>query len=113
MDRILIVEDDEAVQKALKRLFEAEGYEVEISGDGRSALEAFRAFAPTAITLRDSLTGVRNRARTARRRNNSSSDLSLPGDDLPEKWKHYADLNASYIDGGKFTPNEYVNHAEK
>ena len=33
MERILIVEDDQAVQKALKRLFEAEGYNVEISGD--------------------------------------------------------------------------------
>ncbi len=39
MERILVVEDDRAVQKALKRLFEAEGFAVEISGDGKSALE--------------------------------------------------------------------------
>jgi len=51
MDRILVVEDDRAVQKALKRLFEAEGYEVEISSDGKSALETFRAAAPAAIIL--------------------------------------------------------------
>jgi DNA-binding response OmpR family regulator len=51
MDRILIVEDDRAVQKALKRLFESEGYRVEISGNGKSALEAFRVAAPTAIIL--------------------------------------------------------------
>jgi two-component system, OmpR family, alkaline phosphatase synthesis response regulator PhoP len=51
MERILIVDDDQAIQKALKRLFEAEGYEVEISGDGKSALEAFRAVSPTAIIL--------------------------------------------------------------
>ena len=31
MERILVVEDDRAVQKALKRLFEAEGFAVEIS----------------------------------------------------------------------------------
>ena len=49
MERILIVDDDRAVQKALKRLFESEGYGVEISGDGKSALKAFRTVAPTAI----------------------------------------------------------------
>jgi len=51
MERILVVEDDRAVQKALKRLFEAEGFEVQISGDGRSALEAYRAAAPAAVVL--------------------------------------------------------------
>src|SRR5438309_4266216 len=51
MERILVVEDDRAVQKALKRLFEAEGFSVEISSDGKSALEAFRTAAPTAIVL--------------------------------------------------------------
>jgi ferredoxin len=24
-------------------------------------------------------------------------------DDLPEKWKHYAEMNDSYVKGGKFT----------
>ncbi len=51
MERILVVEDDRAVQKALKRLFEAEGFAVEISADGKSALEAFRATAPAAVVL--------------------------------------------------------------
>jgi len=51
MERILVVEDDRAVQKALKRLFEAEGFSVEISGDGKSALEAYRAVAPAAVVL--------------------------------------------------------------
>jgi DNA-binding response OmpR family regulator len=51
MDRILIVEDDRAVQKALRRLFEAEGFAVDVKGDGKSALEAFRATAPAAIVL--------------------------------------------------------------
>jgi len=51
MERILVVEDDRAVQKALKRLFESEGFAVEISSDGRSALEVFRASSPSAIVL--------------------------------------------------------------
>lgn len=50
-ERILVVEDDHAVQKALKRLFEAEKFTVEISSDGKSALEAFRRVAPSAIVL--------------------------------------------------------------
>lgn len=51
MDRILVVEDDRAVQKALKRLFEGEGFAVEICGDGQSALDSFRATPATAIVL--------------------------------------------------------------
>jgi DNA-binding response OmpR family regulator len=51
VERILIVDDDPAVQKALKRLFEDNGYKVAISSDGKSALEAFRSVAPTAIIL--------------------------------------------------------------
>jgi DNA-binding response OmpR family regulator len=50
-DRILVVEDDHAVQKALKHLFQTEGFEIEITGDGKSALEAFRRAAPSAIVL--------------------------------------------------------------
>ena len=51
METILIVEDDPADQKVLQRLFGSEGYTVEIKGDGKSALEALRTAAPTAIIL--------------------------------------------------------------
>jgi DNA-binding response OmpR family regulator len=51
VDRILVVEDDRAVQKALKRLFESEGYSVESAFDGQSGLGAFRASAPAAVVL--------------------------------------------------------------
>jgi two-component system, OmpR family, alkaline phosphatase synthesis response regulator PhoP len=50
-ERILVVEDDRAVQKALKRLFETEGFAVEISGDGRSAVQSCRLAAPAAVVL--------------------------------------------------------------
>src|SRR3954454_16390066 len=49
--RILVVEDDPAVQKALRRLFETEGYAVETQSDGKSAIESFQAAAPAAIVL--------------------------------------------------------------
>ena len=60
-DRILVVEDDRAVQKALKRLFEAEGYSVQISPDGTSALEGFRQTTPAAVVLDLRLPGVPGR----------------------------------------------------
>ena len=34
-------------------------------------------------------------------------------DDLPEKWKKYTELNESYVNGGKFTPEEYAKHQVK
>src|ERR1700758_1972486 len=49
--RILVVEDDPAVQKALKRLFETEGYAVEVQADGQSAIESFQASTPAAVIL--------------------------------------------------------------
>ena len=51
LGRILVVEDDPAVQKALKRLFETEGFTVEIQADGRSALQSFQTAPPAAIVL--------------------------------------------------------------
>jgi DNA-binding response OmpR family regulator len=51
METILIVEDDPSVQKILTRLFQSEGYRVEVCGDGRSAMNAFRRGAPKAVIL--------------------------------------------------------------
>ena len=60
-ERILVVEDDRAVQKALQRLFEAEGYAVQISPDGTSALEDFRGSSPSAVVLDLRLPGISGR----------------------------------------------------
>ena len=57
-ERILVIEDDRAVQKALKRLFEAEGFAVDIAGDGAAGLEMFRAAAPSVLVLDLSLPGT-------------------------------------------------------
>ncbi len=51
MERILVVEDDRAVQKALRRLFEAEGLAVEICGDGKAGLDSFIAAPADAVVL--------------------------------------------------------------
>src|SRR5215469_8798414 len=50
-DRILVVEDDRAVQRALRRLFEAEGYTVLAASDGKEAVELFRSILPSAVVL--------------------------------------------------------------
>jgi DNA-binding response OmpR family regulator len=57
-ERILVIEDDPAVQRALKRLFEAEGFAVEIAGNGAAGLEMFRAAAPSVLVLDLSLPGT-------------------------------------------------------
>jgi DNA-binding response OmpR family regulator len=57
-DRILIIEDDRAVQKALRRLFEGEGFTVDIAGNGATGLELFRAAQPSVLVLDLSLPGT-------------------------------------------------------
>lgn len=49
--RILVLEDDPSVQKALKRLFEAEGFVVEGHMDGQAGLDSFHADLPSAVIL--------------------------------------------------------------
>ena len=48
METILVVEDDLAVQKALRRLFESEDYAVDVKPDGQAGL---RPFKPRALQL--------------------------------------------------------------
>src|SRR3954469_3153544 len=60
-ERILVVEDDHAVQKALRRLFEAEGYAVQIAPDGNAAVESFKTTAPSAVVLDLRLPGLGGR----------------------------------------------------
>src|SRR5260370_18281215 len=49
--RILVIEDGSAVRRALKRLFESEGYSVDLATDGISGLELLRKTAPSALLL--------------------------------------------------------------
>jgi DNA-binding response OmpR family regulator len=51
MQRILVIEDDHRVQKALRRLFEPEGYEIAAVSDGASGLKTALEQPPTAVVL--------------------------------------------------------------
>src|SRR5438128_3677665 len=51
MEKILVIEDDRAVRKALTHLFESEGYAVELAEDGATGLSTFHAFAPSIVIL--------------------------------------------------------------
>ncbi len=50
-DKILIVEDEPALQETLAYNLERQGYQVQVSGDGASALTVARTFAPNLILL--------------------------------------------------------------
>ncbi|MFL6438537.1 MAG: response regulator transcription factor [Terriglobales bacterium] len=51
MDQILVIEDDPKVQRAMSRLFEPEGFAVEIATDGVAGVEAFSARQPNIVIL--------------------------------------------------------------
>ena len=57
METILVIEDDSTVQKALQHLFATAGYSVCIQGEGRSGLDAYRSFPPSAVVLDLNLPG--------------------------------------------------------
>jgi CheY-like chemotaxis protein len=43
MPRILVVDDDQNLRTAIRRMLEPEGFEIEEASDGRNAMRAFRA----------------------------------------------------------------------
>jgi len=51
MERILVIEDDLAVQRALRRTFELAGFDVTAAADGAIAMETFRATLPDIVVL--------------------------------------------------------------
>ena len=48
---ILVIEDDQRMQKVLHRIFDEEGYRVVLAGDGLAGVEAFHANDPLAVVL--------------------------------------------------------------
>ena len=58
MEKILVVEDDRAVQNALKRLFVPNGYSVEIARTGLAGVESVRSALPAAVILDLRLPGM-------------------------------------------------------
>ncbi len=51
MEKILVIEDDRAINKALKHLLESEGFAIEIAQDGAAGLAAFRQSTPSLVIL--------------------------------------------------------------
>ena len=51
MEKILVIEDDRAINKALKHLLESEGFTVDIAPDGAAGLAAFRHSPPSLVIL--------------------------------------------------------------
>jgi two-component system response regulator MprA len=49
--RVLVVEDDAEIAGALRRSLRLEGYDVQLAGDGRAALEQAAVFEPDAVVL--------------------------------------------------------------
>ncbi|MGH9402411.1 MAG: response regulator transcription factor [Terriglobia bacterium] len=51
MEKLLVIEDDRAIHKALKQLFESEGYSTEFAADGATGLATFQASPPSLVIL--------------------------------------------------------------
>jgi two-component system, OmpR family, response regulator MprA len=57
--KILVVDDERAVRESLRRALELEGYEIDLAGDGREALERLESEAqPDAVILDVLMPGV-------------------------------------------------------
>jgi two-component system response regulator MprA len=57
--KILVVDDERAVRESLRRALELEGYEIELAGDGREAIERLEKEAePDAVVLDVLMPGV-------------------------------------------------------
>ncbi|AEU36070.1 response regulator transcription factor [Granulicella mallensis] len=61
MSLILVIEDDPRIQRALKRQFTAEGYEVHIEGEGPAGLTACKNMRPATVVLDLMLPGLSGR----------------------------------------------------
>jgi DNA-binding response OmpR family regulator len=61
MEKILVIEDDRAIRKALEHLFESEGFAVEAASDGVAGLAAARTSAPVLVILDLKLPGMPGR----------------------------------------------------
>ncbi|HYV76176.1 MAG TPA: response regulator transcription factor [Candidatus Binatia bacterium] len=51
MDKVLAIEDDPSVQRALRRTFETAGFDITVASDGSSAMEVFRSTSPRVVIL--------------------------------------------------------------
>jgi two-component system, OmpR family, KDP operon response regulator KdpE len=57
-ERILVVDDEEQIRRALQRALAARGYQVEVAVDGEDALSTFGALTPDVVVLDLNLPGI-------------------------------------------------------
>ncbi len=57
MDKILVIDNDSAVQKILRRTLVSSGFQVAIAADGRTALALFNAEMPRVVILEPHIPG--------------------------------------------------------
>ncbi len=58
MDKILVIDDDPAIHRVLRKTFESSGFEFASARDGSTAMEVFRAAAPRVVILELHLPGM-------------------------------------------------------
>lgn len=58
MEKILVVEDDLTVRETLQHTFTSRGYEVDLVGDGKAAIQSFMSSPPAAVVLDLQLPGL-------------------------------------------------------
>jgi len=51
MERMLVIDDDRALHKPLRQVFEADGFALEFAEDGAAGIEKFRKESPTVVLL--------------------------------------------------------------
>lgn len=57
-ERILVVDDEEQIRRAVRRALLARGYDVEVAVDGEDALSTFGSFQPELVVLDLNLPGI-------------------------------------------------------
>jgi DNA-binding response OmpR family regulator len=72
VERILVVDDDIEVQRAIRRTLEPAGYEIVTAADGGIAMEVFRTTAPVLVVLDLRLPGKSGRDLCREIRNEST-----------------------------------------
>src|SRR6201991_5091603 len=75
--RVLAVEDDDAIAQVLQRSLRMEGYEVRVTGDGPSGLEAAHGFLPDLVILDLGLPGGMDGLEVAKHLRAASDDVPI------------------------------------
>ncbi len=75
--RVLVVEDDDAIAQVLQRSLRMEGYDVRVTGDGPSALDAAHGFLPDLVILDLGLPGGMDGIDVAKRLRATEDDVPI------------------------------------